>query len=100
MFRNRHSPMKRVGGCRVPSARKRNCTKMIGYCWRTQKCRNFCLTHAFLEGQEAWVGLLKKPQSQSIEVGSPTVSVPFLRQHPAHTPQPYRLHCRVCVIDW
>src|SRR5712691_9387627 len=48
--------------------------KTLGYCWRTQKCRNFCLTHAFLEGQEAWGGLLKKPQSRSIEVGSPTVS--------------------------
>src|SRR2546427_10832013 len=48
--------------------------KTSSYCWRTQKCRNFCLTHAFLEGQEAWGGLLKKPQSRSIEVGSPTVS--------------------------
>jgi hypothetical protein len=54
----------------------------VGYCWRTQKCRNFCLTHAFLEGQEAWGGLLKKPQSRSIEVGSPTVSGGILLANP------------------
>jgi hypothetical protein len=47
------------------------------YCRRTQKCRNFCLTYALLEGQEAWGSLLKKPQSWSIEAGSPTVSEAF-----------------------
>src|SRR2546425_8187354 len=54
--------------------------KTSSYCWRTQKCRNLCVIHAFFEGQEAWGGLLKKPQSRSIEVGSPTVSQHLLRQ--------------------
>ena len=26
----------------------------FGYCWRTQKCRNVCIPHAFFEGQKAW----------------------------------------------
>src|SRR5215475_2948915 len=27
--------------------------KTRGYCWRTQKCRNLCIPHAFLEGKKA-----------------------------------------------
>src|SRR2546425_4744341 len=27
--------------------------KTGGYCWRTQKCRNLCVPHAFFEGQKA-----------------------------------------------
>src|SRR5262245_31703965 len=27
--------------------------KRGGYCWRTQKCRNLCISHAFFEGKKA-----------------------------------------------
>jgi hypothetical protein len=26
---------------------------LMNYCWRTQKCRNLCIPHAFLEGKTA-----------------------------------------------
>jgi hypothetical protein len=25
------------------------------HCWRTQKCQNLCVPHAFLEGKKAWL---------------------------------------------
>src|SRR5207245_9781096 len=61
--------------CMSPEGAFSLSSQPLGYCWRTQKCRNFCLTHAFLEVQEAWGGLLTKLQSRRIAVGSPTVSL-------------------------
>jgi len=59
----------------------------MGYCWRTQKCRNFYLTHAFFAGKRAWRSLRKKPRPWSVEVGTPTIYGRFLhspcRQEPA-----------------
>src|SRR5438067_13448078 len=31
-----------------------------GYCWRTQKCRNLFVPHAFFEGKKAWETCARK----------------------------------------
>src|SRR2546427_211478 len=49
---------------------------MVGYCWRTQKCRSLCIPHAFLEGKKAGEayasksspGTLKKVRQQYLVV--------------------------------
>src|SRR5882724_8086377 len=51
--------------------------KTNGYCWRTQKCRNLCIPHAFLEGKKAWETCARKSSSRTFEVDSPTVSLRF-----------------------
>ena len=58
--------------------------ELLRYCWRTQKCRKWCLTHGLFEGREAWRIFCKKRWPWSVEVGSPTVSIP--NKPPSHKP--------------
>src|SRR6266487_903807 len=39
----------------------------IGYCWRTQKCRNLCIPHAFLEGKKAWETDARKSTARTLK---------------------------------
>src|SRR5262249_4112503 len=38
-----------------------------GYCWRTPKCRNLCIPHAFLEGKTAEKTPLRKSTSRTLK---------------------------------
>src|SRR5262249_43206567 len=41
--------------------------KTDGYCWRTQKCRNWCVPHAFLEGKKAWETCSRKGTPRTLK---------------------------------
>src|SRR5437016_3719364 len=41
---------------------------MAGYCWRTRKCRNLCLPHAFLEGKKAWETDTRKSTTRTLKL--------------------------------
>ena len=41
--------------------------KTTGYCWRTQKCRNLCIPHAFFEGQKSMGNCTKKVTSRTLK---------------------------------
>ena len=38
-----------------------------GYCWRTQKCRNLCIPHVFLEGKKAWETHARKSTARTLK---------------------------------
>ena len=39
---------------------------LMGYCWQTQKCRNFGIPHACLEGKKAWETCTRKGTSRTL----------------------------------
>jgi hypothetical protein len=41
--------------------------KTVGYCWRTQKCRNVGLQHAFFEGKKAGETCARKSTSRTLK---------------------------------
>ena len=41
--------------------------KSVGYCWRTQKCRNLCIPYAFFEGQKAWETRARKSTARTLK---------------------------------
>src|SRR5438477_11898190 len=43
--------------------------KTPGYCWRTRKCRNLCIPHAFLEGKKAWETYARKSTARTLKLG-------------------------------
>src|SRR6266516_526531 len=38
-----------------------------GYCWRTQKCRNVCIPHAFQEGKKARETYARKSTARTLK---------------------------------
>src|SRR5437763_9997685 len=40
---------------------------LMTYCWRTQKCRNVCIPHAFFEGKKAWETCARKSTSRTLK---------------------------------
>src|SRR5438093_10785545 len=38
------------------------------YCWRTRKCRNLCIPHAFLEGKKAWETYARKSTTRTLKL--------------------------------
>ena len=51
------------------------------YCWRTQKCRNVCLPHAFFEGQKAWETCARKGTARTLKEIRQQYSLVFPRQN-------------------
>src|SRR5262245_7804581 len=40
---------------------------VMGYCWRIQKCPNWCIPPAFLEGKKAWETYTRKRPTRTLK---------------------------------
>jgi hypothetical protein len=67
--------------------------KTSGYCWPTQKCRNGCLQHAFLEGKKAGETCIRRSTARTLKPGRLRARScrPFL-------PAPHRTGLDTCRI--
>src|SRR2546426_10556066 len=76
----------------------------MGYCWRTQKCRNLCTPHVFLEGKKAWVTGARKSTPRTLKPGRLRARScrPFLPALPKATGSPPlpRFQNRACAFPF
>jgi len=78
--------------------------KTARYCWRTPKCRNWCIPHAFLEGKKAWKTCTRKGTSRTLKLGRLRARSfwPFLPALPKATGSPPlpRFQNRACAFPF